>query len=663
MDQLPTGAVPARIAEKLQAIPGLPRAVGRLIDQSRGKSPDPREVARIIDGDPALASRFLALVNSPYYAGRRPASTAGEAVALLGAKAAGSAVVAIAIFDALSPAGPGCLDLARHWRHSLSVAAAARHIAAKEGYGMPDDAYDAGLLHDVGRAALDVWAVEELRQVLSALSTTSGIAVEIERETIGVDHAGVGQFVLRRWGLPDTLCTAVGLHHADNLDDLRGGADGGAGVSLAGIVQAADFVAWANGFGGLDMAPKVPVTPAIEAALKGLDQRAVFGEMAGEIRRAGGFFGVSALDGEALRKSLAAAAAELARVRALGREMDQRLARQSREVGAIDILMRRVRQTYTKEGVVEVVMEAVSSGLGFDRAAFFDVDAESGGLKGAAVRDVTAIKGDISGLVFDAPGESDPLGEAVAGGKAVLLDSKGGENPLLKAMGSAEALVAPLLSSKRVVGLIYADNYLSKRRLIFSDRESLDVLAEEAGLALENALLYEHAQRMKAMAETDALTGLHNRRYLLQLLQNEIYRSQRYALALSLSMIDLDGFKMFNDKHGHQAGDRVLKVFGRLLKKTSRNIDIPGRFGGEEFIVILPETAIVAAGIYGERVRRLSEQLGARLHERYSDCNLTVSVGITQFNEKKDTLESFLHRVDQAMYAAKTRGKNRVCAL
>jgi diguanylate cyclase (GGDEF)-like protein len=165
------------------------------------------------------------------------------------------------------------------------------------------------------------------------------------------------------------------------------------------------------------------------------------------------------------------------------------------------------------------------------------------------------------------------------------------------------------------------------------------------------------------MAETDALTGLFNRRHVMDLLQNEVYRSERYKLPLSLVMIDLDRFKIVNDKYGHRAGDRVLRSFGRLLKKTSRNIDIPGRFGGEEFLVILPETSLEAGGIYAERVRKLAERLGERLKDKYDECSFTVSVGLTSFNEKSDDMNSFVHRVDQAMYAAKQRGRNRVCAL
>jgi len=322
-----------------------------------------------------------------------------------------------------------------------------------------------------------------------------------------------------------------------------------------------------------------------------------------------------------------------------------------------------VRHTYNKADVVKVLMDAVCKGLAYERAAYFDVDQETGEIRGVSVADVTAVPGDISNVVLSAPKTDTPLGQILVSGKASLMVAADGGDGLLGALDSVEAIVAPLASSKRIVGLVLADNYISKRPLTAADLMSLSVLAEEAGLAFENAVLYEHAQRLRTMAETDALTQLYNRRHIMHLLQNEIYRTERYKLPLSVVMIDIDRFKTFNDKYGHQAGDRVLRSFGRLLKRTSRNIDIPGRFGGEEFLVILPETGIEAAGIYAERVRKLAERLGARLKDRFNECSFTISVGLTSFNQESDDINSFVHRVDQAMYAAKQRGRNRICAI
>jgi diguanylate cyclase (GGDEF)-like protein/putative nucleotidyltransferase with HDIG domain len=651
--------MPARIVEKLQTLPSLPQAASRLMQEVLKPDASMREVAHIIESDQGLVSRVLRLVNSPYYGVRNEITTTEHAVTMLGLKAIESLVLSLTVFDVLSPSKKHALDLVRHWQHSLAVAAASKYVAAKTGYKVPDEAYTAGLLHDVGRAILDICAPEELRQVLAALPRSGVLAVDIEREILGTDHTGVGELALRRWNIPAHVARGVGLHHTENLK----GFDDKSAAALAAIVQAADFLAWANGLGSIEMPLKLASTPVVEKALQGIDQNEVFAEMSRELNSAAELFGVSVPDSDEMRRNLSMTATELGRIHTLHRDIEQRLARKTREVDAINILMRRVRHTYSKADVVKVLMDAVCKGLAYERAAYFDVDTETGELSGVAVADITAMPADISAVKMAAPKPESQLAQALVGGKPTLLLSGDGAEDLLSALDSSEAIVAPITAAKRIVGLIFADNYISKRPLTAADIVSISVLSEEAGLAMENAVLYEHAQRMRTMAETDGLTSLHNRRHIMHLLQNEIYRTERYKLPLSLVMIDIDRFKTFNDKYGHQAGDRVLRSFGKLLKKTSRNIDIPGRFGGEEFIVILPETGIEASGIYAERVRKLAERLGGRLKDRYPECAFTISVGLTSYNQESDDMSSFVHRVDQAMYAAKQRGRNRICAI
>jgi len=657
MPDTSAATVPARIADKLQTLPSLPQAASRLMQEVMKPEPDMTEISRIIESDPGLVGRVLRLVNSPYYGVRYQVTTVEHAVSLLGLKAIESLVLSLTVFDVLSPSKAHALDLLRHWQHSLAVAAAAKFIAVKTGYKVPDETYTAGLLHDVGRAILDICAPDELRTVLEAMGKSGTVAVQIERETIGIDHAGIGEYVLRRWNIPEHVCRGVGMHHADVLSGL----DDKAAAAIAAIVQAADFIAWSNGLGSLDGAPKIAVTPVVEKALSGVDQAAVFQEMTRELEKAAQLFGVAVPNQEELRRNLSMTAAELGRIHTLHRDIEERLARKTREVEAVNTLMQRVRYTYDKADVVKNLLEAICKGLALERAAFFDIDAETGAIRGLTVLDISSAAPDITSIALPAPKPEEPLGKIIAGGKPSLLLADEGEG-LLRAMDSSEAVVSPLAAGKRTEGIVFADNYLSKRPLTSADLVSMSVLVEEAGMAFENAVLYQHAQRLKTMAETDALTGLFNRRHILHLLQNEVYRSERYKLPLSIAMVDIDRFKVFNDKYGHQAGDRVLRSFSRLLRKSSRNIDIPGRFGGEEFLVILPETGIESAGIYGERVRKLAERLGAHLKDRYRECSFTISVGLTLFNDSDD-INSFIHRVDQAMYAAKQRGRNRVCAL
>ena len=162
------------------------------------------------------------------------------------------------------------------------------------------------------------------------------------------------------------------------------------------------------------------------------------------------------------------------------------------------------------------------------------------------------------------------------------------------------------------------------------------------------------AKAFYELAHTDSLTGLSNRRALMEELRREVERSQRYKHPLSLMLLDLDGFKQINDKLGHEVGDRVLAEVGKNLKATSRSSDQAGRWGGEEFVVLMPETTPEDAQQMAERLRQLL--MNIQLRELGA---VTASFGVSTLNPS-DNPDSLIARADQAMYRAKSAGGNRV---
>jgi diguanylate cyclase (GGDEF)-like protein len=169
------------------------------------------------------------------------------------------------------------------------------------------------------------------------------------------------------------------------------------------------------------------------------------------------------------------------------------------------------------------------------------------------------------------------------------------------------------------------------------------------------ALLVEEAQRA---ATTDPLTGIMNRRALLPALDVEQSRSERHGYPMSLLMLDVDHFKSINDEHGHAMGDQVLDALGRLLAKHARKTDIVGRWGGEEFLVVLSGANEAGARIAAERIRVAVEGITV-LDEKSQRMRVTVSIGIACL-EVNDTVDTLLARADHAMYQAKASGRNRV---
>ena len=171
--------------------------------------------------------------------------------------------------------------------------------------------------------------------------------------------------------------------------------------------------------------------------------------------------------------------------------------------------------------------------------------------------------------------------------------------------------------------------------------------------------------RNRVLAEVsahDALTGLYNRWYVLEKIESEINRSLRHGSPMALLLLDLDHFKNVNDTYGHMAGDHVLQVVGRLLKESCRVYDVPGRYGGEEFCLLLPETTLRSTPTVAERIRRRLET--TEMEVTGASVVVTASIGIAGIdNESADPVLSpgmLIDRADRALYFAKNQGRNRV---
>ncbi len=165
--------------------------------------------------------------------------------------------------------------------------------------------------------------------------------------------------------------------------------------------------------------------------------------------------------------------------------------------------------------------------------------------------------------------------------------------------------------------------------------------------------------KLAELANHDALTNLHNRHYFNQELSKEVAKSRRYKIQLSLLMIDIDHFKKVNDTYGHPVGDQVLKSLADICRTVLRDVDIIVRFGGEEFIVILPSTNISGALLTAERIRAGVEEFDFT----YEDTSLkaTVSIGATSYDNNDWTDKDLIKAADIALYQAKKNGRNQVC--
>ena len=217
-------------------------------------------------------------------------------------------------------------------------------------------------------------------------------------------------------------------------------------------------------------------------------------------------------------------------------------------------------------------------------------------------------------------------------------------------------LVLPLLHHGRPLGTLILG---AKRRHAFGDtvRPTLEVLASHLAVSLSNARM---VQKLETMATTDGLTGLFNKRAMLDQAAAKVAAASRFGRKLSVLITDIDFFKKVNDTHGHDMGDVVIKGLADILKKQKRATDVVARFGGEEFIVLCEQTDEAGAALLGERIR---EELEATVFNTPTGpLSVTCSVGIATFPEAGSTWDELFKGADEALYVSKRTGRNRVTA-
>jgi diguanylate cyclase (GGDEF)-like protein len=212
----------------------------------------------------------------------------------------------------------------------------------------------------------------------------------------------------------------------------------------------------------------------------------------------------------------------------------------------------------------------------------------------------------------------------------------------------------PLVLRGNLVGFLSMGNRLAH---VYNDAEVrlVQSFANEVSIAIENARLFKEIQ---ALATTDGLTGLYNRRHFYQLGDREYIRSHRYNRPLSLLMLDIDHFKNINDTYGHLVGDEVLKNVAQTCLVRVRGGDVVGRYGGEEFTILLSETNEASAVILAERLRETVSETSFETEKGI--VKVTISIGVASIDIDCTNLEDLFRHSDQALYAAKNAGRNCV---
>lgn len=237
-------------------------------------------------------------------------------------------------------------------------------------------------------------------------------------------------------------------------------------------------------------------------------------------------------------------------------------------------------------------------------------------------------------------------------------------NILFPSMKEEQASVAilPLIRHNKLIGSLNLASFETSRFVPGTATDLIKRLSSILAVCIENAI---NNEKLKLLGLTDALTGIHNRRYFMQRLEEEVVRGLRQQLPVSCLFIDIDHFKSFNDVYGHAVGDQVLRYVADIIKKQMRLSDVLARYGGEEFSVLLTNTDTNLAQEIAERIRSSIADAVLKTESVEEDLNVTVSIGCTtMLNPSSNNItalgENLLNTADQALYVSKESGRNQV---
>lgn len=350
------------------------------------------------------------------------------------------------------------------------------------------------------------------------------------------------------------------------------------------------------------------------------------------------------------------------RERAEAAEREQRKLAEALQAAAMAL-----NATLNYEEVLDIIMERVGDLVSYDSAVIMEVDGMKAHVRRA--KNYHRYGGDVEKRVlatcFDIP-KTPNLFTMYTSLKPLVIpdvdeypawDRRKTGNPIRSWIG------APIYAHGQILAFFSLDK-LEPNYFNAEHARKLELFASHAALAMVNARLFQEIQRL---AITDTLTGLYNRRYFFERACQEFVRSCRYRHPIAIILLDLDHFKSVNDTYGHPVGDLVLQTMSRLITQTVRKSDLVARFGGEEVILLLPETDLQRGELLAERLRQKIATTYIPVNEH--SITLTASFGVCGGNpadchmEPQRAIEMLIELADQALYQAKQAGRNRVCSI
>ena len=626
--------------EKLKASGSLPSPKGvalAIMRLTQKEDASMAELSRIIKSDPAFVGRLIRAANSVNANPGRPVVSVQEALVVLGMPAVRNLALGFSLLSQYKSGACKGFGYETFWTASLACGIALQELTLRTRAAQAEEAFSVGLLARVGELALATLYAEEYAGVLRAASQgPQGGLARLECERFAMDHRELGAAMLADWGLPKIFCDVVRLHERCDEEPCRkGGRDYVLLQSLA-LSRLIAEICIAEESARAAIMPRLfelggrleimddDLLQLCEGVVRDWKEWASILNVAAP--KAPSFDGLAKSLANPAPEGAEATAAGTPRLRVLlvDDERAIRLAlRAVLEEGGYEVI-----EAGNGQEALRLALEKEPHILVTDRI----MPAPDGLELTRALRGTQLGRG-LYILMLATPGDDDKLAEGFEAGVDDYLPK-----PL-----DQRLLLARLKAGQRIVRL-----YREMER----DREELNRFAAE--LAITN-------RRLQEAALTDVLTELPNRRHAMERIAQEWAASTRSTRPLACMVLDLDQFKQVNDANGHDVGDAYLKQVALTIRGAVRAQDVICRTGGDEFLVICPDTGLQSVQACAERIRRAVEQTQIMLNGQR--MRAFVSIGVAVRDASMANADALIKRADEGAYKAKLQGRNRVVSL
>lgn len=594
-------------------------------------------MARTIQCDPALAGRLVKAANCARFGGRRPVASVADAVLVLGMSAVRKLALGFSLVSDYRHGKCERFDYEEFWSRSLVIALATQAIVGHARVANPEEIFLIGLTSRIGCLALATVYPREYAAVLDEHGKRGLVALApLERRRFATDHNELTVALMCDWGLPRALVDPV-LHHEHPASGKFD--EGSRAFTLCHALNLAGY------FSDLCLAPeraRAAMLPNLlllgsRIALDAGDVSAIAKAIVQDWAEWG-----QILD---LRSQAVPIAHEIEREHSQPAGDVQSVAPAADSSPALRLMI------VTDDAATEQHLEQVLSAAGY---AVCIASHGASALEEAmefrpqlVVADGPAAEG--GGLQFCRALRRANIGRGVY---VVMLGNAEDEDRIVEAYdaGIDDYVLKPVNPKILMARLRAGERVVRLQDEVESDREDARCFAAE--LAMSN-------RRLEEAALLDSLTGIPNRRYAMERIQQEWAAADRSARPLACMLIDVDHFKSVNDNYGHDVGDLVLKRVAEVLKHTARTHDVVCRIGGEEFLMICPDSDAQAAGQCAERLRQAVAAM--RIQVGNVTLQVTISLGVAAMTAAMRGPEAMVKAADQAVYAAKQAGRNRSC--